>query len=498
VKRRKLGYSILGEFYLAQGERDKAAAEFASLHSEHPGDPVVTKTYAEILINQNHLDEAAKLTDSLLTDSPKDIDAMVLHGEILTRQGKASDAVPVLEAAVKAAPDNPSAHYHLGLAYAGVSNFGLAQTEWAQAARLRPNSIKPERAIAALASRQGNTALLADSSSQLTKLEPHSSEGYIFHAQALRAKGDSAGAEADLDKAIAAAPRDAAAFARLGDLRMSQNQFEEATKAYSQALALNPSAVDALTGLVNIDIQRKQPADALRRVQDQIARVPENSALYLLLGQVELRNSDPAKAESALQKAIDLDKNNVTAFLLLANTQVSQGSVDQAIANYHSALEQNPRDLRTYIFLGSLLESRGEWQQAEDLYQKALQLQPDYAVAANNLAYLMLEHGGDTSVALSLAQIARKGMPNVPNAADTLGWAYYRQGVYSSAVDTLLEAVNQNPANPTFHYHLGMAYEKVNNPGMAKKQLEYTLKISPNYPHADEIKSLLAQQTQTN
>ena len=144
------------------------------------------------------------------------------------------------------------------------------------------------------------------------------------------------------------------------------------------------------------------------------------------------------------------------------------------------------------------MESRGDWQQAEDLYRKALQVQPDYAVAANNLAYLMLEHGGDTSVALSLAQTARKGMPNVPSAADTLGWAYYHQGVYTSAINTLQEAVTGNPQNPTFHYHLGLAYEKVNNPAMAKKQLEYTLKINPNYAQADEIKKLLAQPTQSN
>jgi Flp pilus assembly protein TadD len=416
----------------------------------------------------------------------------------LIRQNKAGDAVPILESAVKAAPDNPSAHYQLGVAYAAVSNFGLAQTEWAQAARLRPNAVEPERAISALAARQGDATLLADSSSQLMRLEPKAAEGYLYHAGALRAKGDPAGAEADLNKAIAAAPQDSAAYVRMGDLRMSQKRFDEAAKAYSQALALNLAATDALTGLVNIDLERKQPEQALRRIQDQIAHVPDNSALYLLLGQVELRNSDPAKAQAAFQKAIDLDKNNINAFLLLASTEASHGSVDDAISNYQRALQQNPRDLRTYILLGSLMETHGDWQQAEDLYRKALQVQPDYAVAANNLAYLMLEHGGDTSVALSLAQTARKGMPNVPNAADTLGWAYYHQGVYNSAIDTLQEAVNGNPQNPTFHYHLGMAYEKVNNPALAKKQLEYTLKISPNYAQADEIKKLLAQSTQNN
>ena len=58
--------------------------------------------------------------------------------------------------------------------------------------------------------------------------------------------------------------------------------------------------------------------------------------------------------------------------------------------------------------------------------------------------------------------------------------------------------MNGNPQNPTFHYHLGMAYEKANNYAMAKKELESTLQISPNYAQADEIKQVLAESPQKN
>ncbi len=279
----------------------------------------------------------------------------------------------------------------------------------------------------------------------------------------------------------------------MGDLRASQKKYDEAEKYYSDALQRNPSAQDALNGLVNIALLEKQPAKALQIVQHQISLVPNRSNYYVLLGQVELRNQDSAKAEAAFQKAVDLDKNNSDAFLFLSSVQVSRGSVDQAIGNYHSALQSNPRDVRIYVALGSLLETRNQWQEAEDLYQKALQIQPDYALAANNLSYLMLEHGGNVNVALSLAQTARKGMPDSPNSADTLGWAYYQQGVYSASIDLFQDAIKASPENPTYHYHLGMAYQKSNNFAMARKQLEYTLQISPNYSQAGEIKKILAE-----
>jgi Flp pilus assembly protein TadD len=234
----------------------------------------------------------------------------------------------------------------------------------------------------------------------------------------------------------------------------------------------------------------------LKFVQDQIAKIPPNSRFYTLLAQVELKNQDSGAAEAALEKATEIDKNNVQAFMMLASIEASKGSPDQAIANYQRALAANPRDARIDVALGELYETKGQWQQAEDQYQKALEVTPDYPVAANNLAYLMLDHGGNINVAFSLAQTARRGLPDLPNSADTLGWAYYHQGVYNSAIDLLKEAVKGDEKNPTYHYHLGMSYEKANNYAMAKKELEYTLQVSPNYSQADEIRKILAQPSQ--
>ena len=493
------GYRMLAELYLGQKQWDKALAELASLYSEHPKDPIVAKMYAELLLQQNRLDDASKVTDALLKYTPSDPGALTLQGQLLIRQGKATDAVHVLEQVVKNSPDNAAAHFQLGMAYAATQNMGQAESEWRQASKLQPGMVEPLRALAALAMRRGDESLLEETGGKLMMLEPRSPEGYVLHGHALLMKKDQAGAEADLKRAISVAPDNAAGYARMGDLRAAQKKFDEAQKYYSEALQRNPSAIDALTGLVNVAIEQKQPAVALHIVQDQVAKVPDNSALYVLLGQVELRNQDSAKAEQAFQKAVDLDKNNVNAFLMLSSVQVSRGSVDQAIAGYRSALQSNPRDIRIYVALGSLLETRNQWQEAEDLYKKALEIQPDYALAANNLAYLMLEHGGNINVALSLAQIGRKGMPDSPNSADTLGWAYYQQGVYNAAIDLFQEAIKSqgeikgSPDNATYHYHLGMAYLKSNNLDMAKKQLQYTLQISPNYSQAGEIKKILAQ-----
>jgi tetratricopeptide (TPR) repeat protein len=227
-------------------------------------------------------------------------------------------------------------------------------------------------------------------------------------------------------------------------------------------------------------------------VQDQIALVPNSSNFYFLLGQIELRAQDPPKAGAAFRKAVDLDKNNVPAVLSLGGLQVAEGSVDQAIATYQQAIQQAPGDARLYTGLGGALEAHQDWQQAQEAYRKALEIQPDYALAANNLAYMMLEHGGDINVAFSLAQAARKGLPNEAFSADTLGWAYYKQGIYNAAIGALQEAVKASPENATYHYHLGLAYQKSNNLPMAKKEFASALLLKPRPSQAEEIRKILA------
>lgn len=304
---------------------------------------------------------------------------------------------------------------------------------------------------------------------------------------------DMAGAEQDLKKAIEVAPENPLAYTRMGLLRLSQGRTGEGQRLLEQALEHDPNALEALLSLVRLYGIQKQPTKALDRVNAQIAKAPNNSAYYQLLGQLLAGQKDFAKAEAAVQKALDLNKNNANALLLLGQLQVAGGSKDKAAASYERSIQQNPRDVRSYVLLGGLEESGGNWQRAQELYQKALQVEPDYPIAANNLAYLMLEHGGNPDVALSLAQVASRGMPDLPNAADTLAWAYYHKGAYKLAVDLLEDAVKKAPQNPAYHYHLGLAYQKANNQAGARKHLEETLRLNPSFARAAEIRQALAE-----
>ena len=234
--------------------------------------------------------------------------------------------------------------------------------------------------------RRGDESLLEETGGKLMMLEPRSPEGYVLHGHALLMKKDQAGAEADLKRAIAVAPDNAVGYARMGDLRTTQKKFDEAQKYYSEALQRNPSAVGRADGLGKCRCCRNSRR-LLQIVQDQIAKVPNKAASTFSwssrASQSGFRESRAGLPESRGPR--QEQRQRIPDAFQRADFPWLGGSSHRRV---RSALQSNPRDIRIYVALGSLLETRNQWQEAEDLYKKALEIQPDYALAANNLGLL--------------------------------------------------------------------------------------------------------------
>ncbi len=488
-----LGYRLLGDFYVVTGEAQKALAEYGALYQQYPGDLQVKKNYAQLLIGANRLDEANKITDEILKKNPKDVDAIILRAQLQMIRKQFADAVATLESSLKTEADNAVLHYQLGRALAASGNAARAESEWREALRLAPNYVAAQEALSAAAAAKGDWAQASKSADAVILNNPNIPIGYLLRAAAKAGRGDYAGAEADAKKAMELAPQSSVPYLQLGAFRASTRRYAEAEKLFERALELDPKSTAALQALVGIYGDQKQPAKGVARASAQVAKAPDVSGHYFILGLAHLANKESEPAEQALAKATELDKQNVQAWVALAQVQTTRGSVDKAAASYQRAIEADPKQPVVYLLFGTLEEGRNNWQRAQELYQKSLQVQPDFALAANNLAYLMLEHGGNIDAALSYAQVARRGLPDLPNTADTLAWAYYHKGAYASAIDLLQEAVKKAPQNATYHYHLGMAYAKNNDKAKAKQHLSRVLQLNPTYEQAPEIKQLLAQ-----
>jgi Flp pilus assembly protein TadD len=188
-----------------------------------------------------------------------------------------------------------------------------------------------------------------------------------------------------------------------------------------------------------------------------------------------------------------LDNRNSEARVKLGVVQSERGNTDQALQTYLDGSKTNPKEIAFYLLAGGIYMNKQDWDHARQQYQKALDIQSDNPVASNNLAYVMLQQGGNVDVAFAMAQTARRQLPDNPNSADTLGWAFYHKHVYTSAINLFKEAVKKEPDNALYNYHLGLAYAKNGQAALAKQQLDRVVRLKPNFPEVEELRRAVAE-----
>ena len=108
-----------------------------------------------------------------------------------------------------------------------------------------------------------------------------------------------------------------------------------------------------------------------------------------------------------------------------------------------------------------LEESRSNTAAAEEHYRKALSLSQDSPIASNNLAWLIAENQGNLDEALQLATASVAKGPNVAGYYDTLGWVYFKNGLYSNAAKLVRKAIelaesSGKAVDPAYRERLGM------------------------------------------
>ncbi len=324
-------------------------------------------------------------------------------------------------------------------------DLNAAEQSYRDAVRLNARSVEAEDGLADVAIAKKDFTLLAQVADSIIGMAPQYAPAYVYRGIAASSRKEYDKAEADFKQAIKLDPKSSNAYLQLAQLEIGLNHLPQSRPLLDQALLNNPNSARALGLLVSLDLYDKQPAKAIARVQDQIAKVPNNVEMYVQLSDLQLMTGDPKSALATADKAMKLNPGDSAAVMAYSRSQVALGDTGKAIASWQQWIKDHPTDASALTILGALQESQGDKTSAATSYKKALQIQPELGVAANNLAYLMIESGQNLDVALSLAQTARRVMPNAPSTADTLAWAYYQKQSYFSARDLLEEALKTAP-----------------------------------------------------
>ncbi len=483
----------LADYYVRSNQLDAGESAFSALVAKHPDSVALKLGYARVLIFRQSFDKLRALVQDLNKKNAGDPDVQGLSATLLVKDGKINEAFDLMQKASKESPENVGAQ----MAFANIAmikgDINAAQGGFRNVIMLAPDNLQAKRGLAQIASTRGDYSLLAQLANDVIAKYPDFSDAYIWRGAAEGNQGQLEKAEADFELALKKNPNNAAAMLSMAQMRFRQQRSAEGVSFAEKALSIDPSLLEALNLLVNYDLVSKQPAKALTLVQQAIARAPQNAVLYGTLSRVQFSmGSFPAARDSA-QTAMRLDPSNRNYVQQYAESELASGDKSGPIAAWQKWTQDHPKDNMALALLGAAQELNGDPHTAMQTYKKALDLDAHNVMAANNLAYLMVEDGQSADLALSYAQIARQALPTSPSTADTLAWVYYHQGIYASARGLLEDALKQDPNSPTVNYHLGMVYLKTGNSADAEARLKKAASLAPNTKTGKDAEAALAQ-----
>jgi tetratricopeptide (TPR) repeat protein len=298
-------------------------------------------------------------------------------------------------------------------------------------------------------------------------------------------KGRLDSAERTLNALVSAIPGSPVVQTEIGRLELARKNRSEARAAFERALSKDPNFVDALSALTKMDLEDKHQDVARARVDAAVKRNGKDGRTAALAGATYVALGDYAKAEPELRQAIAMEPGNLTAYGLLAQVFASQKRLADATREFEGLAQRAPKAVGVQTFMAILLDLQHRTDDARAQYQKVLEIDPRAPVAANNLAWMYAEQGQQLDEALQLAQTAKAQLPDEPSVTDTLAWVYYKKNLSDLAIPILEPLTRQDPNNPTYRYHLGLAYAKAGKNSLARQSLERALALK--LPAADAV-----------
>jgi tetratricopeptide (TPR) repeat protein len=483
----------IGDYYLEQKDTAHALAEYERGRGKQPKNLAIDQRLEDLYLSTGQMQPAVELDARLVKESPKDVTVRVNHGRLLLAQQKTAEAIATLQRVVADAADSPEPYYYLAMAYQQSGNPGQERAALYDALKLSPDLPIAVQALAGLELSQGNIDVAAEQARSLVQKFPADPTYRLLLGQILVRQDQIRRAEEQLTVAKQLAPGDATARLGLAQIYAAEKRWADAQTELESVLRLDPHNALALGLLADSLTANNQSARARSMIQQYLDASPNDANGHVLMGAVDFSLKDYSNAQLEFGRSIQLDPYNVQAYLRLGKTFEATGQRDLAIQQYEKAFNLQPKVAALATMIGNLYLEKKDSETASRYYLQALEVDPNFAVANANLAWIDAEAGRNLDVALGRAQKARSLMPDLPSIADTLAWVMYKKGDYAGAVPLLQECIHKAPNSSKFRYHLGMVLVAAGQRSRGKEQLQDALRMRLDTNDALDAQQVLAQ-----
>jgi len=468
----------LAGFYHGQERRDEALREYEQIAASAPEKSDRLLARGRIASLQMGVDDARarQILEEMLEEDPSNVDALMMRAAYRINDGKLDDAVGDLRAVLVKEPESTRAMLMLARTHVLRGEGSLAEDFYRKLLMAEPSNPTALRELGILAANRGQTDEAQKLLREALKGSPEDAAASRSLVQTLLQQDAYEAAAAEAARIAAAGDNSGIAEYQLGKALAAQRRNEEAIAAFRASLSKNPGARPPLEALVELYSGMGRLADAETLLNERAVADPKNPYPQLLLGEVFAAGGRTADAKALYQRLIAADPALTGAYIGLAGLQ-PEGS-DEWLRVLSDGLAANPGAPELALAVGRSYEKRKEFEQAIAVYEKSLAAR-DNDFVASNLAALLLDYRKDAASHQRALQLTRRFGPDAhPLSQAVLGWAYYRNGEYASAVGLLERAVAANPGLAQLHYYLGMAYLKTGNQPGARQELKQAVDLA--------------------
>ena len=164
-------------------------------------------------------------------------------------------------------------------------------------------------------------------------------------------------------------------------------------------------------------------------------------------------------------------------YLVLASLYEISEEHESAVDVLREGLQYNNENTDLCYRLGILLGKLKRLEESIKQMEIVIKIDPRHADALNYIGYTYADENVHLDRALELIEKAIKYKPNSGYIIDSLGWVYFRKGLYDKALTELKKAVGLAPHDPAIAEHLGDVYYKKQEYGNALKAYEKAISL---------------------
>jgi len=496
-----------------KGNFEKAIEYLEKAIKIDPGSLYLKRELALLYAQQNNKRKALVIIRNILDNNPDDVETLILSGKIHHNLKNTVAAKEAYKKVIKIDKSRENIYLILGGLYIKDNELSDALSVFRQLVDNFPASYPGRFFLGKIHSQKGNYKEAEKQLKKALALQPELVEPRFELLNIYRAQGKKQDPEkiyGIYKDILKKNPNNVRAALELGWFYHEKGKVRDAQKLFIDLGKKSKSKFAIILNILQLYIDKEKYSAAITILAGMAKGDPENSDIHHLAGLAFYGKKDNDKAMMHFKKVKPGSRFYQDAIVHVAYLYQEKGEVKKAINHLKDAINKTPDDPELFYYLSTFYEDIKKFKDAETALKKAIEispneekflfrlgvvydkwnrkedsiktmkavikLNPEHANALNYLGYTYADLGINLDEAERLIKEALKHKPDDAYITDSLGWVYFKKGLFAEALNLLKKAVELVPDDPIMLEHLGDAYLKTNDRINALKFYKRSLK----------------------